>query len=53
MSEMGAPVRRALLGDAGAALSRIFRKPDGSAKEASTIPPADAISWRLLTSIVT
>jgi len=45
-------VRFALL-DAGWAPSRIFRKLDGRAKDASTIPPADAISWRRLSSIVT
>jgi hypothetical protein len=46
-------VRRALPGAAGLESSMIFRRLDGKAKDASTIPPADAISWRRLTSIVT
>src|ERR1700677_3641118 len=31
----------------------IFRRLDGRAKDPRTIPPADAISWRRLSSIVT
>src|SRR5580693_1635290 len=53
MSETAALARRARPGAAGGAPAMIFRKLDGSAKDASTIPPADAISWRRLTSIVT
>jgi hypothetical protein len=30
-----------------------LRRPAGKAKDASTMPPADAISWRRLNSIVT
>jgi hypothetical protein len=49
---MGA-VARAELRRAAGAPSMSFRRLDGKANDASTIPPADASSWRRLTSIVT
>src|ERR1700728_1048993 len=53
MSETGERVARARPGEPGGASARIFRRLAGKANDASTMPPADAMSWRLLISIVT